>query len=186
MLDLRSCSIGDACIKSLMRSISRCVDQHSTVYTHVNMDLRYNEIREEGVSHIAEILDNAALMSALFIDSNLIGEQGLQTIFNTLGKNNSLIVLSITNCGMTDTGVTLLAQAMTVNTTLKTLYIDGNSAITDKGLTCLVEALSNKSVLSTLVIPRHLKVVEMWRTINETRKRYGLEGIQVECEYTLT
>ena len=183
-VDLDCCSLGDAGTKSLMRSISRHVDPHSTVNTHINMRLRSNEIHEEGASHIAEVLNNTSIVCGLWLFNNPIGDKGLQTIFNTLKTNNTLRVLAVANCGMTDTGVASLAEAMNINTTLETLYIGGNDAMTDNGLTCLVEALSRYSRLETLYIPSCLKVNEVRKTINEARKRSGLKAIDVGGEVT--
>ena len=57
-VDLNSCSLGDAVTKSLMHSISRHIDPHSAVNTHLDMELGRNEIHEEGASHIAEVQKN--------------------------------------------------------------------------------------------------------------------------------
>ena len=47
-VNLNSCSLGDAGTKSLMRSISRHIDPHSTVNTHLDLLLEENKIHEEG------------------------------------------------------------------------------------------------------------------------------------------
>ena len=181
-VDLKSCSLGDADTKSLMRSISRHIEPHSTVNTYLDMELERNEIHEEGASHIAEVLNNTSIVSGLRLYGNPIGDKGLQIIFNSLTQNNTLKVLDVSDCGMTDAGVPSLAEAMNLNTTLEELYINGN-AITDNGLTCLVEVLSRSSRLVELVIPRRLKVDEMRKTINEARERSGLEAIEVRSKY---
>ena len=80
---------------------------------------------------------------------------------------------------MTDAGVPSLAEAMKINTTLEKLDIVGDDAITDNGLTCLVEVLSRSSRLVKVEIPRHLQGDEVSKTINEARKRSGLEAIEV-------
>ena len=182
-VDLDNCSLGDAGTKSLMRSISRHIDPHSTLNTHLNMKLESNDMHEEGASHIAEVLNNTSIVSGLWLGDNPIGDKGLQTIFNSLKQNNKLKVLNVSRCDMTDPGVPSLAEAMNINTTLERLYINGNDAITDNGLTCLVEVLSRSSRLVELVIPRHLKVDEVRKTINEARERSGLEAIEVEGKY---
>ena len=82
-VDLTSCSLGDAGTKSLMRSISRHTDPHSTVNTHLNMWLERNEIHEEGASHIAEVQNNTSVVNGLWLHGNPIGDKGLQTIFNS-------------------------------------------------------------------------------------------------------
>ena len=66
------------------------------------------------------------------------------------------LALSTPNCGMTDTGVASLADALHTNNTLETLHIGGNDAITENGLTCLVEPLSKHSGMVSLRIPGHL------------------------------
>ena len=178
-VNLYNCSLGDAGTKSLMRNISRHIDPHSTVNTHLHIELWRNGINEEGASHIAEVLNNTSIVSELRLYSNPIGDKGLQTIFNSLKQNNTLKVLYVSHCGMTDAGVPSLAEAMNINTTLKGIYINGNDAITDNGLTCLVEVLSRSSRLVLLWIPRHLKVNEVRKTINEARRTSGLEAIKV-------
>ena len=120
-VDLNSCSLGDAVTKSLMHSISRHIDPHSAVNTHLDMELGRNEIHEEGASHIAEVLKNTSIVSALSLGDNPIGDRGLQTIFNSLMQNHTLKVLDVSECNMTDAGVPSLAEAMNINTTLKRL-----------------------------------------------------------------
>ena len=178
-VDLYNCSLGDAGTKRLMCSISRHIDSHSTVNTHLDMELWSNEIHEEGASHIAEVLNNTSIVSELSLRGNPIGDKGLQTIFNSLKQNNTLKVLNISHCDMTDAGVSSLAEAMNINTALETLYIHGNDAITADGLTCLVEVLYRSSRLVRLRIPEHLKVIELRKTINEARWRSGLKAIKV-------
>ena len=175
---LGNCSLGDAGTKSLMQSICRSIDPHSTVNTHLYMRLWYNEIHEEGASHIAEVLNSTSIVSTLGLGGNPIGDKGLQTIFDVLKQNKTLKVLSVYNCGMTDTGVASLADALHTNNTLETLYISGNDAITDNGLTCLVEPLSRHSGMVSLRIPRHLGVDKVGKIINEARKRNGLPYIE--------
>ena len=234
-VNLENCSLGDAGTKSLMRSISRHIDPHSAVNTHLDMVLRSSEIYEEGASHIAEVLNNTSIVSGLWLYDNPIGDKELQTIFNSLKQNNTLEILSVARCCMTDAGVPSLAEAMNINTTLERLFISGNpigdkglqaifnslkqnntlkdlnvsdcgmtdagvlslveamninttlerlfiyrnDAITDHGLTCFVEVFSRSSRLVRLGIPTHLNVDEVSKTINEVRKRSGLEAIKV-------
>ena len=184
---LRSCSLGDAGTKSLMQSIYRSIGPHSTVNTHLLIVLEKNEIREEGASHIAELLNSTSIVSELWLGGNPIGDKGLQTIFDALKQNKTLKELGVSDCGMTDTGVASLADALHTNNTLKTLFIYGNGsgAITENGLTCLVEAVSRHSGLKDLCIPRHLQLrvdkvhIKVRKTINEARRRNGLPAADI-------
>ena len=147
-VDLGYCSLGDAGTKSLMCSISRHIDPHSTVNTHLNMTLLKNEIHDEGASHIVKVL-NTSIVSGLRLFGNPIGDKGLQTIFNSLKQNNTLKVLDVSHCGMTDAGVPSLAEVMNINTTLEELYISGNP-IGDKGLQTIFNSLKQKNTLKVL------------------------------------
>ena len=122
-VNLDNCSLGDAGTKSLMRSISRHVDPHSTVNTHLDMRLWGNQIHKEGASHIAKVLNNINIMSGLRLRYNPIGDKGAQSIFNTLKQYNTLKVLDVTYCGMTDAGISSLEEARKRNATFEELYI---------------------------------------------------------------
>ena len=181
IVDLYNCSLGDAGTKTLMQSICRSIDPHSTVNTHLNMALWRNEIHEEGASHIAELLNSTSIVSTLWLNGNPIGDKGLQTIFDALKQNKTLKLLGVSNCDMTDTGVASLADALHTNNTLEILRIHDNEAITENGLimTCLVEAVSRNSGLKRLDIPKHLGMNKVRKTINEARRRNGLPDIGV-------
>ena len=176
---LDCCSLGDDGTKSLMCSIIRHIHPHSTVNTHLSMELRRNGIHEEGASHIAEVLNNTSIVGGLWLSGNEIGDKGLQTIFNSLKQNNTLKDVNVYSCDMTDAGVPSLAEAMNINTTLERLHIFGNDVITDNGLKCLVKVLSSSSRLVELWIPRHLKVDQASKNINEGRRKSGLKAINV-------
>ena len=182
-VNLTNCSLRDAGIKSLMHSIGRHINPHSTVNAHIDMRLDNNDIHEEGASHVTDMLNSTSIVSELCLSYNPIGDKGLQTIFNALKQNKTLKHLIITYCGMTDTGIASLADALKSNNTLETLNIYGNNRITDKGLTCLIKVLSSSSALVTLWIPGHLAVDEVKKTINEARQRSGLAAIGVNGKH---
>ena len=185
-MNIRNCSLGDAGTKSLMCSISRHFDPHSTVNRQLYIELWSNEIHEEGASHIADLLNSTTIVSKLWLDNNPLGASGLETLFNILKVNKSLKTLSVARCSMTNTEVASLASALNTITTLERLDIHRNNAITKNGLTCLVEVLSRSSRLVELVIPRHLEVYKVREIINQARQRSGLEAIKVWGKYTLT
>ena len=142
-----------------------------------------NQIGEEGASHIARILSDTNVLSILLLDNNhSIGDKGLQTIFNALKQNKTLKCLDVTRCGMTDTGMASLADALHANNSLEKLYIDDPNhslAITENGLTCLAEAVSRHSGLKKLCIPKYLAVDKVRKAINEERRRNRLTDIDI-------
>ena len=175
-VNLSNCSVGDAGTKNLMQSIYRSIHSHSTVNT-LRLVLQWNEIHEEGASHIAELLNSASIVGELLLYGNPIGDKGLQTIFAALKQNKTLKELNVSSCDMTDTGVASLADALHTNNTLERLDINGNRTITENGLTCLVEAVSKHSEMKILLIPNHLGEDKVRITINKARRRNGLSEI---------
>ncbi|MCG8620909.1 MAG: hypothetical protein MJE68_02755, partial [Proteobacteria bacterium] len=154
---LFNCSLGDAGTKSLMQSICRSIDPHSTVNTHLNLQLEMNEIHEEGASHIAELLNSTSIVSLLWLNGNPIGDKGLQIIFDTLKQNKRLKMLSVPDCGMTDTGVASLADALHTNNTLETLNIRFNQ-ISEEGASHIAKVLNSTGVLSSLRLSNNPKI----------------------------
>jgi hypothetical protein len=162
-----------------MQSILRCIDPHSTVNTHLDMELWWNEIHEDGASHIAELLNSTSIVSSLLLEHNPIGDKGLLAIFDALKPNQTINKLSLSGCNINDTGVASLADALHTNNTLQILHIHGNVAITENGLTWLVEAVSRHSGLKRLYFPKHFEVDKVRKTINEARSRNGLSDIDM-------
>ena len=147
---LRNCSLGDAGTKSLMQSICRSIDPHSTVNTHLDIGLQYNGVHEGSASHIAEVLNSTSIVSTLSL-GDPIGDKGLQTIFDSFKLNKTLKHLNVSDCGMTDTGVASLADALHTNNTLETLNVS-NNAIHEEGASHLSEILNSTSIVSTLLL----------------------------------
>ena len=146
---LFNCSLGDAGTKSLVQSICRSIDPHSTVNTHLNMQLEENEIHEEGASHIAELLNSTSIVSLLWLNGNPIGDKGRQSICDALKQNKTLKELGVADCGMTDTGVASLADALHTNNTLERLSIRYNQ-ISEEGASHIARVLNSTGVLSSL------------------------------------
>ena len=183
-VDLDNCSLGDAGTKSLIQSIYRSIDPHSTVNTHLNMRLERNEIHEEGASHIAELLNSTSIVSSLSLRQNPIGDKlGLQTIFDALKQNKTLKELDVSNCdlSLTDTGVASLADALHTNNTLETLNITSNQ-IRKEGASYLARVLNGTNVLSSLWLSDNPIGDEGLQTIfdalkqNKTLKDLGVSG----------
>ena len=63
---------------------------------------------------------------------------------------------SVHNCGMIDTEMTSLADALQSNT-LEILNCTSNEAVTENGLVCLAEAHSRQSGLAKVWLPSHLE-----------------------------
>ena len=106
--------------------------------------------------------DALCTLETAFIGWNAFGNQGIALLSGALKQNNSLKCLSVADCRITDIGVASLtdARALSTNTTLESLHIQGNDALTENGLMCLVVLYRDSGMtrLVELAVPKHLYV----------------------------
>ncbi len=127
-LRLESCSIGDQGSKFLARGLSKCPNSHYKI----SLSMSSNDIHEEGIHHIAEVIENSTnLISTLDLSFNPIGNSGLSTLCEALSTNTSLKSLNLTNCSLTisyDNGA-VLYQLLNKNNSLEHLELSINTVI---------------------------------------------------------
>ena len=87
-----------------------------------------NDIPTEGI-HIAEIIENTSSISKLVLSNNAIGNSGLSTLCEALSTNTSLKSLHLGNCSLTisDDNGTALYQLLNTNNSLEYLRLSGNT-----------------------------------------------------------
>ncbi len=146
-LSLRSCSIGDQGCKFLARRLSKCPNSQSKI----SLNLHVNDIHEEGIHHIAEVIENPTLISELSLSYNPIGNSGLSTLCEALSTNTSLKNLNLSNCSLSldDHGVIPRLHVLSINTTLEYLNLSSNS-IGNTDLKNICESLSTNTSLKSL------------------------------------
>ncbi len=87
-----------------------------------------NDIPTEGI-HIAEIIENTSSISELDLSNNAIGNSGLSTLCEALSTNTSLKSLNLTNCSLTisDDNGAALYQLLNTNNSLEYLNLSDNT-----------------------------------------------------------
>ncbi|XP_064391377.1 NACHT, LRR and PYD domains-containing protein 5-like [Halichondria panicea] len=87
-----------------------------------------NDIPTEGI-HIAEIIENTISISELNLFNNAIGNSGLSTLCEALSTNTSLKSLDLGNCSLTisDDNGTALYQLLNTNNSLECLNLSNNT-----------------------------------------------------------
>merc|ERR1712039_338086 len=83
---------------------------------------------------------NDAGLETLKLESNGVGDGGVEELSRTLAKNNKLLVLSVRRNSVTDAGAKMLAVALESNRTLTHLDLLDNS-VTDVGAQALLAAI---------------------------------------------
>ena len=148
---LNECSIGDQGFKFLTRGLCKSLNTPSTVITQIDMDLRSNDIHEEGAHHIVEILTNTNVLHKLNLKGNHVGNEGLKSLCEVMLSNTSLTELNLANCSIVvseDNGP-VLTEMLRRNNTLKVLDLSGNS-VTESGCHYIATGLKDNASLREL------------------------------------
>ena len=116
----------------------------------IELDLSNLEITEEnGPSFVDMLQKNTSLEELVFYDSPGVSDTGVSFIAEGLQKNTKLRRLRLDKCKLTSKGAKDLSIMVAMNMSLKELNINGNR-IRDDGITHLAEALKQNKTLETL------------------------------------
>ena len=125
---LDGCSIGDQGCKFLVRGLYKCLNAKLITTSKLTLVLSNNDIHEEGIHHIAQLLQNTSVVRKLVLTHNPIGNGGLKRLCEALSTNTTLEKLNLGYCSI-NSGP-LLGQLLSENTSLHRLNLQGNE-ITD-------------------------------------------------------
>ena len=131
-VNLGRCSIGDQGCKFLVRGLCKCLNAQSKITSQLNLNLSINDIHEEGIHHIAQLLQNTSVVRKLDLTLNPIGDGGLKSLCEALSTNTTLEELDL-GFGLGYFSINsgpLLGQLLSENTSLHCLNLQGNK-ITD-------------------------------------------------------
>ena len=145
--DLIGCSLGDQGCKFLVRGLCKCLKPQTKITSKLALVLQNNDIRKEGINHIAQLLKNTSVVWKLDLSNNsMISDDGLQTLCEALSTNTSLKTLALSYCSIENSEL-FLCQLLSNNTSLQCLKFTGNK-ITK--IQSVAAALSNNRTLQDL------------------------------------
>ena len=108
------------------------------------LNLCSNEITSVGISILAAAIQSNITLQKLYLWENSIGDEGIHFLTDVLSyENTALKDLRIGWTGLTDTGVSYLAEMLKINTTFTNLWMRENK-ISDYGMQLLADALGNQ------------------------------------------
>jgi len=116
-------------------------------------------------------------LQVLNINSNLIGDEGIAAIAETL-DNARILELNMYNCSITVTGAKSLAAGLAKNQSMTLLDVEGNNITVDGAIAILEAAVANEvcqQVDINYEYDSDDKVKEMM-TILEERKKQEVGG----------
>ena len=144
-----------------------------------NLDLGFNNIQSEGFNVLFRALNDSPIqklhvngcgiasieidiehapryLKDLFLDDNNISVDGCRGLARLLmGDNATLESLSLRRNQIDDNGVELLVDALKSNSSLKELYLLGNTAITKRGKISLLKLVNDISSIEATLQSNH-------------------------------
>ena len=114
-------------------------EKKTDVYrNHVNLDVRneihraarqpieHEEVHYDGARYMQEVLRQMHVIEIITLDNHYFSIPESIDLARGLHSNTALRVLSIANCGIRAEGARAIADALRVNRTLKSLYMESN------------------------------------------------------------
>jgi len=114
------------------------------------LDIRINQIGNEGGAAIAEALKVNRSLMTLYLGENGIDEEGAVKIAEALTINDSLTTLDLTDNQISDEGAAIIAEALKVNSSLTTVDLSLNK-IGEKGIIAISNALKTPGCSLTIL-----------------------------------
>jgi Ran GTPase-activating protein (RanGAP) involved in mRNA processing and transport len=118
--------------------------------TLTELDLSRNQIGIAGATALADALTTNKGLEEVNLSKNAIGDEGLVALVDALKYNTTLVFLSLQHNNIGIAGVTAFADALTTNKGgLKSVDLSKN-VFGDEGLAALADALSHNTTLKSL------------------------------------
>lgn len=120
-----------------------------------SLDLRYNNITDEGIKFLAKLLEENSVIEDINIMCNEFGKDGAEILAKALQRNSGLRALRLNGNKIGNRGGMFFAQMLQINTTLQALDL-GDTDLTTESVIALATVLQNNRSLKVLNVNRPL------------------------------
>ncbi|KAI9516576.1 hypothetical protein NQZ68_013632 [Dissostichus eleginoides] len=175
-------------------ALSKCLKNNKRV---TGLDLRYNNITDEGVGHLAELLQEESLaLRSLDLTLNDFQKNGAEVLAKSLECNSTLLSLRLSGNKMESRGAMQLASSLQVNNTLQELQLADCDLDTQSVIAFSIVLKSNRTLLSVDISrPLLFSLQEEWavhfsdmlalnsslRLTEGLRQNHGLRYLDLRC-----
>ena len=126
-----------------------------------------------GAISISKMLTVNHLLQRLYINNNIIGDDGISAIAGALG-NCKISKLDVIKCGITLTGARSLATALYSSNTVRELWLEDNP-ITVEGALLIVNSAVHNTVCQWVGIDNEYENDEIQKMMNIMKDRMRQE-----------
>ena len=162
-----SCNpLGDEGAKALAEMLGGNRAESSGTVTLEHVDLSICRIGPAGAQRLAQALRVNTSVKTLKLTHNPLGDEGAMAIAEMLKRKNSRTVytslehIDLSNCSIEPAGAQHLAQALRVNTSVKTLKLTHNP-LGDEGAMAIAEMLGGNGVESSGTVNTTLEHIDL-------------------------
>ena len=115
-----------------------------------------------GATVISKLLKDNHVIQKLHMSHNNIGDDGITAIAMAL-TNSTIKELLVINCGITLTGARSIATLLSLNHSIRMLWLTNNSITTEGAHVILQSALNNEATQVDIYIDHDYTDSEVWR-----------------------
>lgn len=114
------------------------------------LDLRNCKLRDKEAGRLAFILKSSSILTELYLQRNLIGNDGAAELAQALRGNNSLFIFRIEHNRIGQAGAMAFLSAMETNSQLRSLGVFSRETMNDECVARLAKMISVNSTLEQL------------------------------------
>ncbi|KAM9332671.1 leucine-rich repeat-containing protein 34 [Pholidichthys leucotaenia] len=133
-------------------ALSECLRSNDSV---TGLDLRYNDIRDEGAGHLAKLLKEKSCLRSLDLIFNNIQTDGAKVLADGLQSSSSLLSLRLSGNKIGDRGGMFLIGSLKLNSSLQELEL-ANTDLGTQSVVALTVELKTNTRLRSVDISRPL------------------------------
>lgn len=122
------------------------------------LDIGGNQLTSQGASIIGNVLAESKCLASLYFGGNQLGDEGARCLARSMNQCK-LIVLGLSENGLTDVGAGYLANMLKTNHHLTVLGLEDND-IGDAGVAQLAKGLEENSRLVRLLLARNKRITD--------------------------
>jgi Ran GTPase-activating protein (RanGAP) involved in mRNA processing and transport len=144
------------------------------------LDLSYNQLKNEGVRTLCDVLAlNTCVIKEIDLSSNGITDKGVEYIADMLQKNEKLRALVLNHNEITDKGLMSLADALVneKNKKLTQLKLESNPLITRTGVEYTLNLLKDKQIFQRLYVKDCSVLDKDWDRLEDMACTTGFDVI---------
>ena len=150
-IDLLGRQLGDRAMELVAKRI--CLDKGCKT-----LDIGGNQLTWQGASIIGNVLAESKCLASLYFGGNQLGDDGARCLARSVNQCK-LIVLGLSENGLTDVGAGYLGEMLKTNHQLTVLGLEDND-IGDAGVEQLAKGLEENRRLVRLLLARNKRITD--------------------------